>query len=76
MRNRKQLADDAVELELDAQLRQAFDFDIDGVVGKTEFRDPVFEHAARDMERFVDGHIHAGLDQDRPHTQGPQDRNR
>ena len=63
LRNRKQLADDAVELELDSQSGQALDFDVDGVVGKTEFRNPVFQHAARDMERLIDGHIHARLDQ-------------
>jgi len=51
LRNSEQLADDAIELEFDSEFGKSVDLDIDRIVGKTEFRDTVFEHAARDMQR-------------------------
>ena len=51
------LADDHVGFDVDPQLFQGVDLRLDDVLGQTEFRDAVHEHAARHVEGFKHAHL-------------------
>ncbi len=59
LRDGEELADDAVEPDLDAHLLQVLDFRVDDHVRQAEFGDAVLQHAAGHVQRLENGHLHA-----------------
>ena len=59
----RDLADDHVGLDINAQLLQALDLVLDDVLGQTELRDAVHQNAAGHMQGLVNGDLVAQLGQ-------------
>ena len=60
-------ADDKICLELHAHGSERFDFVVNDLLGQTEFRNAVADHATELVESFEDGHVvafaaHVGSD--------------